>query len=473
MKIGPRQYTLAATALGSSLAFIDATALIVALPTMQKTLNLGLNGQQWVFLAYSLSLASLYLIGGAVGDRSGHRRVFIYAVAGFALTSALAGIAPNAVWLIIARFLQGVSGAFITTNSLAWLRSVYGEHSGKAIGLWTSLTGISTIIAPPLGGALTQWFSWRWIFYINLPLAAVVIYWARRSVKDKPKVSKSSPLDFYGSILIAISLASLSYYLVQGAKTGFSQLWWSAAVGLSSLIIFILVEFKVRYPLLPLVLFKVRNFTFSNLETLLIYGALYGVFVYLTFYLQFLGFSPLASSFFLIPVSIILILLATYFGSLADRKGPRFLLTVGPLLISGAALIFSSIQTKNEVWTFGSAGIVLFSIGLAMLVAPITTTALKSLPSKFAGVASGMNNTVSRIGGLLVVAVVGMVISIVFFSSVDNKNAVPLDLHQKAPSHREASQQGYQIGMWIVAAVALTSAAVGWFGISNKQLGES
>ncbi|HZP55615.1 MAG TPA: MFS transporter, partial [Candidatus Saccharimonadales bacterium] len=166
MKLSKRQFTLAATALGSSLAFIDASAVIVALPTMQKALHLGLTGEQWIFVSYSLALAALYLIGGALGDRYGHRKIFKRGVVGFALASALAGVSPNSALLIVARVLQGISGALVTTNSLAWLRSIYGEDAGKAVGLWTSLTGISTILAPPLGGALTQWLSWRWIFYI-------------------------------------------------------------------------------------------------------------------------------------------------------------------------------------------------------------------------------------------------------------------------------------------------------------------
>jgi len=469
MVLSRRQYTLAATALGSSLAFIDATAVIVALPTIQKALHLGLSGEQWIFLAYSLALASLYLIGGALGDRSGHQRMFRLGIAGFALASALAGLAPSGALLIIARVLQGISGAFVTTNSLAWLRSVYGDEAGKAVGMWTSLTGISTIIAPPLGGALTQWLSWRWIFYINLPLAALVLYWSARGVEDEARESKARPPDIYGSALIATSFGFLTYYLVQGAKTGFAKLWWALAIGAAGLSLFILVEYKEKNPLLPLKLFKIRNFTVANLETLLIYGALYGIFVYLTLYLQFLGLSPLASSLFLIPTSLVLIALATYFGGLADKHGARLLLTAGPALIGGGALIFSLIKTKSEIWTLGSLGVALFSIGLAMLVAPITTLALKSVPSKFAGIASGVNNTVSRIGSLIVIAIVGMVISIIFFNSTGNKSAVPLGLHQTSAALRAASVHGYQVGMWIVVGLAFASALVGWLGVTNQK----
>jgi len=469
MVLSKKQYTLAATALGSSLAFIDATAVIVALPTMQKALHLGLTGEQWIFVSYSLALAALYLVGGALGDRYGHRKIFSRGIAGFALASALAGLAPSGAWLILARVLQGISGAFVTTNSLAWLRSVYGDEAGKAVGLWTSLTGVSTIIAPPLGGALTQWLSWRWIFYINLPLTALVLYWATRGVEDEPRDVKERPLDIPGSALIAIGLSFLTFFLVQGPKTGFGQLWWAAALGVLALAAFLVVEYKKRHPMLPLVLFKTRNFSAANLETFMIYGALYGVFVFFTLYLQFLGLSPLTSSLFLIPTSVILIALAAYFGALSDRRGPRLFLTIGPVLIGTGALMFSLISDKSQVWTIGSVGVAVFSFGLAMLVAPITTVALKSVSAKYAGIASGVNNTLSRIGSLTTIALAGMIISVIFFSQISNKNEVPLGLHQNSPALRQASHHGYQVGMWVVSGLAFAAAAVGWFGITNQQ----
>ena len=470
MTVSTRKYTLLATALGSSLAFIDGSAVIVALPTIQKALNLGLSGEQWIFLSYSLALAALYLVGGALGDRSGHRKVFSWGVAGFALASALAGLAPNGALLIVARVLQGIAGAFVTTNSLAWLRSVYGDQAGRAVGLWTSLTGVSTIIAPVLGGALTQWLSWRYIFYINLPLSALVLFWSARGEEDKTAASAKRPLDLSGSALIAVSFGFLTYFLVQGAKTGFSKLWWSLLIGFISLILFSLTESRSKHPMLPLELLKVRNFVFANLQTLIIYGALSGLFVYFTLYLQFLGLSPLRSSLFLIPASVALILMAGLFGSYADKHGPRLLLGVGPLLIGLGALIFSFIKDQHEVWVLGSLGIAFFSLGLAMLVAPITAAALKSVPAKFSGLAAGINTTFSRLGNLIAVAVVGILISITFFSSVRDKHQVPLDLHQNSTALRQASTQGYQVGMWLVAGLAFSAAAVGWLGISNEQL---
>ncbi len=465
MRMSPRAYTLAATALGSSLAFIDATAVLVALPTIQKALNLGLAGEQWIFLAYSLALAALYLVGGALGDRWGHRTVFSRGVVGFALASLLAGLAPSGAWLIAARVLQGISGAFVTTNSLAWLRSVYAEQAGRAVGLWTSLTGISTIIAPPLGGALTQWLSWRWIFYINLPLAALVVFWTKRAVPDTLDHSQRRPLDLLGSGLIALSFGFLTYFLVQGAKIGFAHLLWALVIGLAGLVTFIIVERRLSYPLLPFKLFRVRNFLVANLETLFIYGALNGILVYFTLYLQFLGLTPLSSSLFLVPVSIVLIALAAYFGGLADRLGPRKLLTAGPVLIGSGALLFSLITTKPMIWLRGGLGLTFFSLGLAMLVAPITALALKSVEGRHAGLAAGINNTVSRLGGLIAVALVGLIISVSFFSHLPDKHQVPLGLHPPTPAVAAASVHGYQLGMWLVVGLSYGAALIGWFGV--------
>lgn len=465
MKLGPRQFTLAATSLGSSLAFIDASAVTIALPTIQTELNLGLSGQQWVFLSYSIALAALYLIGGSIGDRYGRQKTFALAVAGFALASVLVGLSPNGQWMIGTRVLQGVFGAFVTTNSLAWLRQAYGERAGKAVGLWTSLTSISIIAAPPLGGILTQWLSWRWIFFINIPLAGLVIYWSKRATASKPHKNRE-PLDIKGSFLYAASLAFIVYFLVQGAKTGFGKIAWVLIAGLISFAAFIYIELRTKFPMLPLYLFKIRNFSLVNLQTFFAYGALNGL-LYLSLYLQFIGLTPLAASLFFIPTSIVMILLAPYFGGLADRIGAKLLLIVGPALIGLGTLLFALIPNKANVWLWGGAGLVFFSLGLAIMVAPITSLALKSVPSKISGLAAGVNNTASRVGGLAAVAVVGMLISVVFFSQTGDKSAVPLNLDQKEPALRAGSSQAYKYGMLLNSGFAFTAAVIG-LGLRNK-----
>jgi EmrB/QacA subfamily drug resistance transporter len=469
MSFSPRQYTLAATALGSSLAFIDATAVIIALPTIQKSLHFGLAGEQWVFLSYSLALASLYLIGGSLGDRYGHRQIFRIGVAGFALTSLMAGFAPSGFALIAARTLQGVAGSLVTTNSLAWLRNVYQDEAGYAVGRWTSLTSISTIAAPLLGGLLTQWISWRAIFFINLPLAALVIWWSSKATEDKPKEEKPARLDFAGAGLIAVSLGFLVYFLVEGAKKGFSDLIWALVAGLALGVTFILVELRSKSPLLPLKLFRIRNFTVANLETMLAYGALYGVLVYFTLYLQFIGLSPITSSLFSIPTSVVLILLAGYFGKMADKRGPRLLLTLGPVLVGVGALTFGLINDQSEVWLWGSVGLAIFALGLAMIVAPITAVALKSVPTNYAGIASGLNNTMSRIGSLVSVAVIGLVVSLVFFNHTANKSAVPLNFNEKNTALQQASMAGFRAATYLIAGLAFSAAIVGGVGFSVKK----
>jgi EmrB/QacA subfamily drug resistance transporter len=464
-----RTLTLVATILGSSLAFIDASVVIVALPTIERELDLGLTGQEWVFLSYSLSLAALYLCAGAIGDRYGRRATFIAGAAGFALTSILAGAAPNGAVLILARLLQGVAGAFLTTNSLALLRGVYADEAGRAIGLWTAMTSVATIAGPPAGGALVEWASWRWIFFINIPLAALTVLLARVGRCDERAELRLGRLDLPGAALAALGFGAVTYAMVEGADKGFSDYWWAFLIGVCSLVAFVVVERRVREPMLPFDLFKRRNFAVANLETFLVYASLYGFFVYFTLYLQFLGFTPFQAGLVNIPSSLLMILLAARFGALADRHGPRLYLTLGPVLTGAGVLLFLLVGEKNDFWSWGIAALLLFSLGLAVFVAPITSTALKAAPSEYAGIASGVNSTVSRLGSLMAVAVIGLVISVVFNGRTDVKDAVPLGKNQRGAELRDASKDGFRAGMVLTAALAFAGAAVAGAGISNRE----
>jgi EmrB/QacA subfamily drug resistance transporter len=464
-----RRLTLLATALGSSLAFIDASVVVIALPTIRQDLGFGLAGQQWVFLAYSLALAALYLPAGAVGDRMGRRATFAAGVVGFALASALAGAAPSGAVLIAARALQGVAGAFTTTNSLALLREVYGKESGRAVGLWTSLTGVATVAAPPLGGVIVEWISWRWIFFVNLPLAALTVVAAlcgRCRQQERQQVGR---LDLPGAGLTALAFAMLTYGVVDGGIHGFGHTWWALALAAAALAAFVAVETRVAEPMLPFELFRRRNFAFANLETLLVYGGLGGMFFFFTIYLQFLGFSPLAVGLINVPTSVVMILLAARFGRLADQLGPRLLLTAGPLLVGCGLLLFLLVDDRGSFWSAGVAGLALFSLGLSMLVAPITSTALSSAPDRFSGIASGVNQTVSRSGNLLAVAIIGLVVQLVFDDHAGARHGIPLARGQKAPHLRAASVDSFHAGMAIAAGLALAGAAVGALGISNAD----
>jgi EmrB/QacA subfamily drug resistance transporter len=467
-RLSARGVTLAATALGSSLAFIDTTVVVVALPTIEKDLNLGLAGQQWVVLAYNLSLASLYLVSGALGDRYGRRETFVVGVVAFAAASALCGIAPNEGVLVGGRFLQGIGGALLTTNSLALLREVYGSESGRAIGLWTALTSLATVAGPPVGGALTEWVSWRWIFFLNLPLAVltVVLAVAGRCPRRETSVGR---MDGVGAVLAAAGFGGLTYALVEGAERGIQDVWWAAALALAALAAFLLWELRAREPLLPFDLFRRRNFAASNADTLLTYAALGAVIVFLPVYLQFLGFSPFEAGLALTPISIVLILLSTWFGAFADRHGPRLNLSLGPALVGVGILLLLPLDEQGDFWTWGIAGLLVFSFGLAMLVAPVTNTAIASAPEALAGIASGVNQTVARVGNLLAVAVVGLVIAVVFDARIDAPGAEPLAPNQPASEARDASVAAWRAGGLVAAALAFAGAAVGGASISNAE----
>jgi EmrB/QacA subfamily drug resistance transporter len=441
---------------------------------MEEDLDLGLTGQQWVFLSYSLALAALYLVGGAVGDRYGRRRVFVAGAAGFALASLLAGAAPNEAVLIVARTLQGVAGAFLTTNSLALLRASYGADAGRAIGLWTSFTSVATILGPPAGGALVEWVSWRWIFLLNLPLAAGAVVLALLGREEEPASQRTGRLDLPGAALAATGFGLLTYGLVEGADRGFADLWWTFLAAAAALTAFVVVETRVAEPMLPFGLFRVRNFAAANAETFLVYAGLYGFFVFFTIYLQFLGFTAFEAGLLNIPTSLVMILLAARFGAIADRHGPRLYLTLGPALMGVGTLVFMLVETRSDFWTYGVVALLAFSLGLAMMVAPITATALKSAPERYAGIASGVNSTVSRLGSLVAVALIGLVIALVFEGRTDAADAVPLARNQTATELRDASVAAFRAGMALAAALTFAGAAVGAFWISNREArGES
>jgi EmrB/QacA subfamily drug resistance transporter len=462
-----RTLTLAATVVGSSLAFIDATVVFVALPTIAQDLDLGLTGQQWIVLSYSLALAALYLVGGAIGDRFGRRPTFIAGALGFAVASAFAGFAPTGGLLILARTLQGIAGAFLTTNSLALLRGVYGDEAGRAIGLWTAFTSVATIAGPPIGGALVEWVSWRWIFFINLPLAVLTVVLAKAGECKEEKMLRVGRLDIPGATLAAVAFGTLTYGLVEGPDKGFAQVWWAFAVSAPALVAFCIVEARSENAMLPFELFRRRNFAMANLETFVVYGALYVQLIFTQLYLQFLGFSPFEASLVTVPGSAIMILLAARFGKLADQHGPRLYLTAGPFLVGLGILLILPVTSKSDFWTWGIASVLVFAFGLAMLVAPITSTALKSAPSEFAGIASGVNATVSRLGNLIAVAGVGVVISVVYDSQVGT--GVPLAKNQVDEALRSASIDGFRVGMLVAAGLAFAGAAVGAVGIVNRE----
>jgi EmrB/QacA subfamily drug resistance transporter len=459
-----RTLVLVATILGSSLAFLDAFIVSLALPTIREKLHFGFAGQQWVAISYSLALVSLYLIAGALGDRLGRRRVFLAAIVAFALTSAGAGLAQNASELIAARVGQGIAAAFVSTNSLALIRALYKEESGRAIGIWTAATALATIAGPPLGGLLVQSASWCFIFFINIPLGAIAIVCTLLGAREDVRTGPARRFDLVGAALIASTLGLLTLGLERAQTHSVGGVWW-AFVGSALLFAgFVAWELRQEEPLLPLQLFRERTFAAANLETLLVYGALQSAGFYMPLYLQWLRLKPSTAGLVFIPTSLALAAFSGRVGRYADEHGPRMPLTVGPLLLAAGYGTFATVQTHGEVWTRGAIGVALFSAGLVLVVAPITAAALSAAPDRFAGVASGVNTTVSRLGGLVSVAVVGLVITLVVNADA-GKGTIAFDRNDHSARATHAFRHAFESGVGVAAALALAGAAVGFLAI--------
>jgi MFS family permease len=361
-----------------------------------------------------------------------------------------------------------VTAAFLATNSLALLRESYGENAGRAVGLWTAFTSVATLGGPPLGGVIVEWVSWRWIFFVNLPLAAAALVLAQRGRCARLVEHRVGRLDIPGAALAALAFGMATYGMVDGAANGFAGAWWAFVVAAGALTAFVVVERHVAEPMLPFSLFRQRNFAFANLQTFLVYGALGGMFFFFTIYLQFLGFSPFEAGLANVPASVVMILLSAQFGKLSDEHGPRLFLTVGPVLVAAGMVLFSLMQSKTDFWRWGVPGILVFALGLSMVVAPITATALSSVPGRFSGVASGLNQTFSRLGNLLAVAVLGLVVLLVYESNGGDRG-VPIARGQHDQVLRAASMDAFRVAMLVSAGLALAGAVVAAFGISNAD----
>jgi EmrB/QacA subfamily drug resistance transporter len=407
------RWVLAATVMGSGMAFIDATVVNVALPSIGESLDTGLSGLAWTINAYTLTLASLILLGGSLGDRFGRQRVFVIGVAWFALASLLCGIAPNIETLIAARALQGIGGALLTPGSLAILQASFRpEDRARAIGAWSGLGGIAGAAGPFIGGYIVQATSWRWIFLINLPLAIVVILITVKHVPESRDAQASRHIDVLGAALGAIGLGALTYGLIAWQDKGFTapDVLISLLAGLAALVGFVVRERTAKDPMLPLDIFQSRLFNATNIVTFAVYAALGGVFFWLVLNLQVVsGYSPLAAGISLLPVTLIMLLLSARMGALAQRIGPRIPMTVGPLLCAVAVALMTRIGQDASYVVDVLPPAILFGLGLSFTVAPLTATVLAAASDRHAGLASGVNNAVARVAGLLAIAVLPLV----------------------------------------------------------------
>ena len=437
-----QRWTLIAAVLGSSIVFLDAAVLPVALPAIGREPRLFvdvLEGQNYVQYGYLLSLSAFLVLAGALSDYFGRRRLFVIGLIGFGVTSVLCGLAPNLEVLIVARLLQGAAGAILVPGSLAIISNAFeGEEQGRAFGVWAAASGVAPILGPFVGGVLVDDVSWRAIFLLNIPLIAVATWAALRYVKETSDEGASGSFDWLGAVLVALAVGGLSFGAIYGQQREWQDPVAIVAIGLGALAAVVMPFYfkRTRNPLIPLQLFRSRNFTVTNISTLLIYGALYVALLFTPIYQQgALGYSAPAVGLGAIPGSLFFIFLSTKFGALAGRYGPRLFMTVGPVLIGLGQLWLARIPANSEPWrlSIGDPSTyvptmgylvdifptsVLVGLGLAMMVAPLTTALMRSVPGRQAGVASAINNAISRVGPQLAGALIFVVVTASFYSAL-------------------------------------------------------
>lgn len=402
------RWVLTATVAGSALAFLDATTVNVALPSLGEEFGASVAGLQWTINAYTLALAALILLGGSLADRFGRRRVFQIGVVWFALASLLCGLAPSIEVLIGARAMQGVGGALLTPGSLAILQASFApDDRARAVGAWSGLSGIGAALGPLIGGWLIDAFSWRWIYLTNLPLAVVVLVIAARHVPETRDRDAVKGFDVLGATLAAGGLAGVTWGLIAAGERGASFGPIAAGgAGIAALAAFIVVEARGRHPMMPLSIFSSRQFTAVNLVTLAVYGGMSGLFFLLVVHLQqVLGYSALAAGTAMLPVTILMLVLSARAGALAERIGPRTPMTLGPLAMAVGMVLLARVGSDASYLTTVLPGVLVFGLGLSATVAPLTATVMAAVDQRHAGLASGVNNAISRGAGLLAVAV--------------------------------------------------------------------
>ncbi|MGI8666831.1 MAG: MFS transporter [Jatrophihabitans sp.] len=410
LRSGQGRGALAATVLASAMVFLDGTVANVAARQIGIDFSAGFETLQWVLNGYSLTLAGLILLGGSLGDRFGRRRVYLIGIGWFAAASLLCALAPSAPILIAARVLQGIGGALLTPGSLALIQTSFAPADrGRAVGIWSGMSAVATAAGPLLGGYLVQHVSWRWAFGINLPFAIAAIVLGLRFVPESRSAAQGHRLDVAGTALIALSLAALTYGTTQAGADGWGPLTLASTVaGLALLAAFVLVESRSRQPLLPLRLFADRAFVGANLVTFTTYAALATVLFLFVVNLQVSGhYGALAAGLAPIPLTVMLLVVSPRAGALAARIGPRWPMTVGPSLVAlGFGLTLRMDERHHDYLRDVLPGMVVFGLGMALLIAPLITTVMGSVPADDVGIASGVNNAVSRAAGLLAVAVI-------------------------------------------------------------------
>ncbi len=420
-----QRLTLIATILGSTVVFLDSTIVNVALPSIGRDLDAGLAGQQWVLEAYMLTMVSLLLVGGSLGDQFGRRRLFVIGLLAFGATSILCALAPSEEFLVAARALQGIAGALLVPGSLAIVAATFsGAERGKAVGTWTAWTGIATVFGPAGGGALVGLVSWRAIFWVNIPLIAGTVMLTLRAVEESSDPDAFRGIDVPGVLLSAAGLAGPVFALIEQPTHGWGDplVWVPLIAGVACFVAFVLWEARAARPMLDLSLFRIRNFSVANATTLTVYAGLAAGLLFVGLYLQqVVGYSPFEAGLATMPISLCLFFLSPRFGRVASGTGPRLPMTLGPIVGGLGMLLFMRLDPGASYLIDVLPAILIFGLGLAATVAPLTATVLDSVSERQVGIASGVNNEVSRVAGLLAIAVLGAVISAHFGARLDSE----------------------------------------------------
>jgi EmrB/QacA subfamily drug resistance transporter len=496
-----KRLALLAAILGSFVAGLDATAVNVALPAIERDLGGGLAGQQWVSNAYLLTLGSLILVGGSLGDIYGERRIFTLGVVGFGVVSIVCALAPSIEVLVAGRALQGIFGALLTPSALAVIVASFPpDERGAAIGSWTAWGGIALVIGPLAGGWLIDVATWRWIFAINVPFVVATVVIVRIAVTERPREGPRVHLDYLGATLCALGLAGPVFALIRQPAVGWTspEVVVPAVVGVTMLALFIVHEARTPHPMLPLGLFRRRNFAIGNVETLLMYGGLGAVIFFLVLFLQQVaGYDALQAGLATLPITVVMFTLSRRAGRMADRYGPRWFMGAGPLVAAAGLALLQRVDAHVDYVTDLLPALLLFSLGLAATVAPLTATVLADADESNAGIASGVNNAIARVAGLLAVAALGAVVAGQFGATIDERLAgqhlspaaqrivseakdrtlaraspdglAPAEARVVTQAAEDASVAAFHRGAGIAAALVALAGLLGLVGIRNPR----
>jgi len=450
---------LAAAILGSGMASLDSTVVNISLRPIGQDLGASLAQLQWISNGYLLALASLILIGGSLGDQFGRRRVFTWGVVWFTIASLVCGLAQNPEQLITARIVQGIGAALLTPGSLAMIQGAFRPRDrARAIGTWSGFGSIAIAVGPFVGGWLIEYATWRWIFFVNLPLSVATLAVTRRHVPETRDPQATRGFDVAGALLGAIALGGLTYSLIEFHSARSAVVWTTAVIGILAGIAFLVTEERTRHPMMETALFRSRQFSAANAMTLLVYGALGGMGFFLVLQLQtVLGYTPLQAGVATLPMTVVMFFLASRGGALAARIGPRIPMTLGPMVCAGGLALLSQVDAGSTYWLGILPGVLVFSLGLALLVAPLTATVLAAAPDRNAGIASGINNAVARAGSLLAVAALPTLVG----------------LSGIAYEQPDVFARGFEQAMWICVGLLAAGGGVSWMLIRNPPRGTS